>query len=748
MTWLFLCLTLPPTLLIGVLVMKLQSQAEIDSGRKTYVLTFPQDLAEDRVQAWLRAVSGTLHARPSLLDGIPTIVFETWSSAAGIEHRIKVPWQHADDIMSQLRTHLRGLRYEPATIFPRHEWTYAVEIGESNPERSLRIINANDTAASILTSVGQLKNDEALVMQWVVAPSRPQRLPEDGARTAAFSFKGLLGIPEASKDELNDRRKKLSEANYNAVLRVAAKAETRPRAEKLIGNVRSSFTALNSPDNRFIEMRVSRGKLQDRIDRAATSPSFPMTLSISELIPMIAFPIGSPMVAGLPRSASRHLPAPQSVPETGIHLGRSNFPGSERPIALSWDQVTKHMHVTAPTGTGKTEFLTTIGRQIIEAGLGMILIETKDDLFDRLLESVPRERINDVVVIDLNDSTAPVGFNVLDDGDPYRTIEDIESIVSNIHGDKEGVWFKKVVYHGLRTLMTREGATVADLVPLLQPRYDELPWREEIIRSLKEPELIHFWQELENQGKQKEMQIVQPVIDRFWHFNSRQSVRNIFGQSKSSISMADAVAQNKIVLVNVTNIEENTKKFITSLLVNSAWKAVRANRPDKPFFFMADEVQNLKHLPISLDEMLAQARSYNFPIIMANQSVTQLPQNIRDAAHNNARTKIVFQLESKDAETMSSQFGSSVTKDDFMNLGEYEGITRIATSQGVSTPATFIAAKPAPRQNLGLKVREASRRNYGRTPHAIAQEIDQRRRATPVPKSKRPDIGIKPWGKD
>jgi hypothetical protein len=728
-------------------MLKIKSQFDVDSDRKTYVLTFPQDLAEDRVQAWLRSVSGTLHARPSVLLGVPTIVFETWSTAAGIEHRIKVPWQHADDIMSQLRTHLRGLRYEPATTFPRHEWTHAVEIGESNPERSLRIHNSNDTAASILTSVGQLQGDEAVLMQWVVAPSTPARLPEDGAKTAAFTFKSLLGIPEASKDEINDRRKKLSEANYNAVLRVAAKAETSPRAEKLVANVRSSFTALNSPDNRFVEMRISKAKLQERIDRAMTGLAFPMTLAISELIPLIAYPIGSPMVAGLPRSASRHLPAANSIPANGIILGRSNFPGSERPIALSWEDITKHMHVAAPTGTGKTEFLTTIGRQIIEAGLGMILIETKDDLFDRLLESIPRERLNDVVVIDLNDPTAPVGFNVLADGDPFRTIEDIEGIVSNIHGDKDGVWFKKVVYHGLRTLMTREGATVADLVPLLQPRYDELAWRNEIIKDLKEPELIHFWQELENQGKQKEMQIVQPVIDRFWHFNSRQSVRNIFGQSTSSITMAEAVAQNKIVLVNVTNVEQSTTKFISSLLINSAWKAVRANRPDKPFFFMADEVQNLMHLPISLNEMLAQARSYNFPIIMANQSVSQLPLAIRQAAHNNARTKIVFQLESDDAKNMAAQFGSSVTDSDFMNLGQYEGLARIATSEGVSSPVSFLAAPPKQRHNLGWKVREASRKNYGRNPTAIAQEINQRRHATPTPTSQRPNIGIKKWEK-
>lgn len=725
--------------------MKLQSQAELDSERVTYVLTFPQDLAEDRVQAWLRSLSGTLHSKPSPFSGVRSIVFETWSTPKGIEHRIKVPRQQADDIMSQIRTHLRGLRYTPATTFPQHEWTYAVEIGESNPERSLRIVNSNDTAASILTSIGQLKEDEAVLMQWVVTPVRPERLPEDGAPSARFTFKSILGVQPASRDELADRRKKLGESNYGAVLRVAAKANGPVRAQKLVSNVRSSFTAVNSPDNKFIEMRVPRVKLQDRIDRAASLFRFPMTLSISELIPLIAYPIGSPMVAGLPRSASRHLPADASIPSDGINIGMANFPGGERPVAISWEDITKHMHIVAPTGTGKTETMRNVGRQIIAKDMGMLMIETKDDLFDRLLEDIPFDRINDVVMIDLNDPTAPVGYNPLEDGDQYQTIENIENIVSNIHGDKDGVWFKKVVYHALRTLMTRPGATLSDLVPLLQPTDEQLPWRKEIIKNLKEPELIQFWKDLDKMGDQKAAQVVQPVIDRFWHFNSRKAVRNIFGQSTSSFSMADAVAQGKIVLVNVTNIDKSTTKFIASMLISSAYNAVRKKRPDKPFFFIADEVQNLMGLPISLDEMLAQARSYNFPIIMANQSYSQLPQNIQDAAHNNARTKLVFQLESRDASKMAGQFGSSVTENDLMNLGQYEGVARIATSAGVSPPVTFNAAVPAHRQNLGWMVRQASHKNYGRSPEDIAAEIAKRRTAEPTPRKQRPNIGIKPW---
>jgi hypothetical protein len=748
MAWLFLSLTLPPTLFIGVLVMKLQSQAQLDHDRKTYVLTFPQDLSEDRVQAWLRAVSGTLHARQSLLDGIPTIVFETWSSAAGIEHRIKVPWQHADDIMSQLRTHLRGLRYEPASTFPRHEWTYAVEIGESNPERSLRMINANDTAASILTSIGQLKNDEALVMQWVVAPSRPQRLPEDGARTAAFSFRSLLGIPEASKDELADRRKKLSEPNFHAVLRVAAKAETRPRAEKMVGNVRSSFTALNAPDNRFIEMRVTKSKLQERIDRAATSLNLPMTLAISELIPLIAYPIGGPMVAGLPRSASRHLPAPASVALEGLSIGRSNFPGNERPLALEWADITKHIHLTAPTDSGKTTTLANFGKQVAEQGMGMMVLEVKDDLFDAMLDYIPSDRIDDVIILNVHDTATPVGYNLLSGSDPGRVIDEIEKTMLHIYGSGSDVWLKKMMFHGLKTLMTRPGMTIADLPALLSPNHSEVAWRDELIQELKDQDLIEFWKNFKKKSEEKREQQVQPVLDRFWHFNSRPELRNVFGQSNSTFSMREAVANNKIVLVNLTNVEATSAMFIASMLVGDLWKAVRSNKPDKPFVLFADEVQDIVRMPIKLDQMLAQARSYNLSIIMANQSVSQLPDEVIAAAQNNARTKIVYQLEHDDAVKTAKMFGSGVTPSDLMNLAKHEGYARLYTPTGVSAPLSLVANPPADSTGNRWKVLQKSRDTYGRDVLEIGQQIKQRRTARKTDPAKRPEIGIKPWGKN
>jgi len=244
-----------------------------------------------------------------------------------------------------------------------------------------------------------------------------------------------------------------------------------------------------------------------------------------------------------------------------------------------------------------------------------------------------------------------------------------------------------------------------------------------LIRSLKDPDLLHFWQKTDNQGKAKQEQLFAPVLSRFWHFNSRPAVRNIFGQRSSSFTMAEAIAENKIVLVNMTNVDKDTSKIVISLLVNTAWKNVRENRPERPFFLVADELQNLLHVPVDFDELLAQARSFNFPMIFANQHAAQLPERVRAAAHSNARTKIVFQQESDDAKVIARQMGTSITENDLMNLRMREALVKVSTSDGVSPPFTLLANEPVKPHGLGNAARIASRTKYGKSVAQIEREI-------------------------
>jgi hypothetical protein len=47
-------------LVAGIMVIKTLNQERQDRQRKMYRLTFPTDLSEDSVTAWIRAISGTL----------------------------------------------------------------------------------------------------------------------------------------------------------------------------------------------------------------------------------------------------------------------------------------------------------------------------------------------------------------------------------------------------------------------------------------------------------------------------------------------------------------------------------------------------------------------------------------------------------------------------------------------------------------------------------------------------------------
>src|SRR5262249_19191241 len=147
-----------------------------------------------------------------------------------------------------------------------------------------------------------------------------------------------------------------------------------------------------------------------------------------ELVALLGWPIGSPQIAGLPQARARHLPATESIGRQGRVIAVSNFPGAERPLALSVADSCKHLHVCGPTGTGKTGLLANLAAQDMAAGHGMVVIEGKggdEGLFSRCLERVPKARLDDVIVLDVTDVEYPVAFNVLSEGRPRVVVEEL-----------------------------------------------------------------------------------------------------------------------------------------------------------------------------------------------------------------------------------------------------------------------------------------------------------------------------------
>ncbi|WP_344669370.1 type IV secretory system conjugative DNA transfer family protein [Catenulispora yoronensis] len=741
-------------------LMGLKNMATSPGDRLTFRLTFPSNLDPDHVLTWLRAISGTRRSGASHLFNLPSMAFEVWATDRGIMHRLHIPRAHVDFVVPQLRSLIPGLTVTPETEELPHQWTAAVELGHTNPSRTLSIPSASSLSTSLLTSMQGLGPNEALLLQWVVAPAVKEHLPTTSkpVRSDRFSvIGGLIGSGlEAGKDEVADRRAKLGEPNFLGVLRVAAQATSSRRADTLLARLRHSLASSAGSHNGFKRRLTPEKRLMERIKQASPLAVYPAKLSASELMALISWPLGAPYIAGLPRSRTRHLAATGAIPRTGRVIARSNFPGDERLLALDPVESAKHLQVVGPTGSGKTALLSNLITQDMEAGRGVILIEGKGDLFKAALDRVPERRLQDVVLLDVTDTDYPVGFNILQ-GNPYMVAADIQRLFDHLYPqDARGVRVRQGFYHLILTLLMSEGAdrpmTFADIGPLSVPRADQEDFADRLIRGVSHiEELAGWWQEITNLPRAQRDLYFKPISDRIWQLNNRRSIRNIIGQSNSTVNLRDIIQGRKILLVNTGRETEgkDTAGLFSSLVLNSVWSAVQAGAadPQNPTMSYVDEFQDVINLPIAPEELFAQARSKGLAMTVAHQHRSQLSRELQDATASNARSTVVFQTSVEDARDFARQFGKSVTEEDFMNQRQFEVIMRLATSEGVSSPVTGVTLPPREPTGFTDKVRQLSRSHYARPVAEVEREIAERRgtRVQPTkPKKNRP-FGGKVW---
>ncbi|WP_329101620.1 type IV secretory system conjugative DNA transfer family protein [Streptomyces sp. NBC_01439] len=707
---------------------------------QTYRLNFPSDLDADQVATWLHAVSGTLTTGPRRLLDVSSMVFEVDAGELGISYRLVVPEESADFLTGQLRALVPGSTAEPAgTDDPLHQWTAAVELGQTNSRRSLGTVNPDAIAASLLAGMQGLGRGEALLLQWVVSPALRQRPPEP---TGELVLPGRRFASTPDRDQINDVRAKLSEPNFLGVLRVAVKAPNKERGEHLLARVRASLRAVGSHSNRLKQRLVTSGRVIHRVQSRAVPTLFPMQLAGSELVGLICWPIGAPHVAGLPRSRTRQLAATGAIPRAGRVVARSNFPGNERLLALGVVESAQHLQVVGPTGSGKTALLTNLISQDMNAGRGVVLIESKGDLFNAVLDRVPERRLSDVVLLDVSDTDYPVGWNILQ-GSPYVAAANIQSLFDHLYPqDARGVRVRAGFYHLILTLMLSKGAsspmTFADLAALAVPRGDEAAFTEQLVRGVSHvDELSGWWSEITSLGRPQRNAYFKPLLDRIWQLTSRRSLRNIIGQSTSTVDLADIIRSGKILLVNLGRKTEgqDTAGLLGSLLLNSVWSAVQAgaSSSDRPTMLYLDEFQDFINLPISPADWCAQARSMGLAVTVAHQYLGQLSTELQAATQNNARSKVVFQTAVDEAKDFARQFGRSVSEDDFLNLARFEVLMRLATEDGVSSPVTGVTLPPVDATGFGDEARRLSRSTYGRPVAEVEAAIKRRRGVPPAP---------------
>ncbi|MGB3684977.1 MAG: hypothetical protein WA991_04030 [Ornithinimicrobium sp.] len=712
------------TLLGGVATVKTLDQKAKDQERRTYSLTFPASLDNKQVMAWLRSLSGTL--QPHRLTGHDSIVFEVCADSSGIRHYMKIPWRSdAEYVIGQLSVMVPGVVATREATLPKHRWRYAVELGMSKVSQPLDIASPDELSARLLTALTHLADDEALMMQWVITSAHRQ--PKPHVKQSEFRWMNVL-TGTVQRDVIEEERAKLSEANMLAVMRVASQASSDSRARHIAQNIGKALRSTKSAHNSIVKRLVPMSSVIQRIEAGRGLMVYPAQLSLTELSALIAWPLGSPFVPGLPQSRTRQMPANKTVPTDGLVVGHSNVSGHERPIGISFNDALLHTYVGGRTGVGKSEVLAHVARQAMHAGAGVILMETEGDLYQKVLDYVPSHRIKDVILLDVRDSNFPVGFNVLDQGNPDKVVDELISLLQYRFGSNSmGIWSKEYLYHGLKTIAQFPGLSFVDILPLLNPSTEEeAAWADEVVRNVEDHELKRWWQRHENRRKQEQQQRADPVLSRVWELISRPELRYIMGQSESSFQMRDVLQDNKVLLINLKGAPEGTVSLAGTLLMNAIWSATKSVQKSAPTYVLLDEFGDFMDLPINTESMLAQARKHRVGMVLATQYLDQLKPTVRDAVLVNTGSKLIMKSGDKDARLIAREMSSMLNPEDFVNLQRFEAIAQVATPTGTSPPMTLLTTPPAQTTSHAARVVATSRNQYGKPLAQVRDEIERR----------------------
>lgn len=536
---------------------------------------------------------------------------------------------------------------------------------------------------------------------------------------------------------MESMHQKLTKPLFMVNLRIMV---TSDMAKDHIASLRSAIDGYSVPPYQELRARVSLPVLDRYRSRLAEQrlPSLTrkqgLILSAAEVASLYHFP--STLFSktdNLITSLSRTLPAPVSLKsgqKLAVLLGENQHHGTITPIGLTESERERHVYVIGGTGNGKTTMLMYSIVQDIQNGKGIAVIDPHGDLADTLLRYIPEDRINDVIYMNPDDLSYPIGMNLLElpeglEGDDLLREKDIitESTISVLRkifseDDSGGHRIEYVLRNTIQTALTLKNCTLFTIFELLNnPTY-----RRDVLKTLKDENLKNFWKnELGKAGDYQRVKMVAGITSKIGRFLFSGSAKRVLEQEKSTINFDD-ILDGKILICNFSKGilgEDTSTLFGTTVLAKlqlASLRRARANAESRqPFYLYVDEFQNFA--TISFVQMLSEARKYKLFLTMAEQSTSQQDQQrLVDIILANVGTVICFRSGSPaDERLVLPLFSPYIEQGEISNLPAYSFYTRIAAvhSQEPMSGVTVLLNDPGSGA-VASRVIESSRKTYSK----------------------------------
>jgi hypothetical protein len=442
----------------------------------------------------------------------------------------------------------------------------------------------------------------------------------------------------------------------------------------------------------------------------------------------------------------KYSPPPPELPVFGKEdpkdvsfIGRTNYVAALEEkkfiFGIKRSDRRRHLYVVGKSGVGKTKLLELMVRQDIAYGHGLCLIDPHGETVEAILEFVPENRIEDVVVIDPADIAYPVSFNPLANVDPnfrHQLTQGLIEVMEKQFGANWTPRLEHIFRFTVLALLDYPSATMRGMIFMLTDRN----YRQNVIEYIEDDMVRRFWAiEFADWSEKFDTDAIIPLVNKLSQFLSDPMLRNIFGQKENKVDLERLIEDKKIILINLSKGrlgEENASffgsMFITKIKQAGVARATLAEKDRHDFYLYVDEFHNL--VTETFENILSEARKYGLCLTVAHQYVGQLLPRVMSAVLGNVGSIIIFRVGGDDAVKLKPEMAPVFDAKDMINLGVREFYIKMTIDGGSYDPfsAETLAVMPPPHRSFKSEIVAASRRKYAIAVDAAKKLIQEEER--------------------
>ena len=530
-----------------------------------------------------------------------------------------------------------------------------------------------------------------------------------------------------------------AKTGFDTQIRLLCVAPTKELAKEKLTTIFSAFSQYFAPDHNGFNLKSAkrqRETVANYIYRIyGREPR--MLLNTEELASVFHLPnryFEAPNIAWV--YAKNESPPPQ-LPAEGIIIGESNYRNQKQDIRIKDIDRMRHIYMVGKTGVGKTVLYQNLIIQDIKNGEGVAYLDPNGDAIEYILEHIPKERADDVILFDPSDTERPMGLNLLE----WKTSEQRDFLVQEaiqifyklFDPNQTGIvgpQFEHWMRNAALTLMSHpEGGTLVDIPRL----FTDPDFEKDRVSFVKDPVVKAFWEkQMTKTSDFHKSEMLNYFTSKFGRFMTNDMMRNIIGQPKSAFDFREVMDGKKILLCKLSKgLIGEINAFLLGMIIVSKIAMGAFSRQDTPedqrtpFYLYVDEFQNF--ITDVFATILSESRKYKLALHITNQYIAQLDEKIRDSVIGNAGNLIAFRIGAADAEFMVKEF-SPITLGDLTNVDKYNFYIRMLIDNA-PMPAfngQSIAPDPNVNKNLAEAIRQLSRLKFGKSKELVEEEINER----------------------